>query len=1217
MTPVASGMGHSGPIRSETRVHIITGMVTMKPSHRRQLPARKTLPVHLMLILALTLLGSSPGVSQDPQQFIWIPSWQIHMGSGTNGNWGNMPVQAIYDYAEAGDQYSMFASNIASDGSAMIYNNMVSSRRQPFNDAMAAKGKPVYLCLGGAGTINNLRSACSDANRARTVSTLTAAIVDDHYAGIDIDWEPLSRSDMPDIIATVTALYQEFQKHTAYYDPSKKLSIVFTMSPGGSSSWGTDFAPIEPYIDIMNLMSYDKMGTWTVVSYYDCAVTARDSNGNLVPGQGVGSNRNLEPATMERQGNQMGIFPKSKINLGIDVMGARMSGVTAPWQTIPSGTSINADYKFFTFYNDVLSGRESSVQFDPVAGAYWMTYAGNFYSFMGAPGMNRSLIATRDFAAKKGYRGFCFWDLTEAYVPGLPTADERNWAGAQLVALRSANPPPPVDNTPPAVTITSPAEGDTLYGSVTVLVDASDASGVSGVRLSIDGVDAGAMTGGSSSSWQFTWNSSSVADGGHTLTAVAADSAGLTSVSSRTVFVKNTLPPPPPAPADSVPPGVSLTAPAEGDTVSGSVTVLADASDASGVSGVRLSVDGVDAGAMTGGSSSSWQFTWNSSSVADGGHTLTAVAADSAGLTSVSSRTVFVRNTLSPPAPPVGGGSSTQMIFDEALQSPWIDASWSSTNSFTSTERVYAGATAIRTDQQSWGALSVHSGEWGQPVDMTSAPGELLQFAVFPEAAGLSIMVSLNNDDGGSFTSVTVSGLSAGAWSLVSIPVSDLNPDQAVVHRITIQNATSSQALYHVDRFAFVSSNASGTLLQAPVLSAPADGSTGLEGDITLEWTPVTGAVSYSVQVARDSLFTQLAVYDTGLTSTVYPLGSLEAGVTWYWRVRTASTEGAGPFSGSYSFTSGASTQPLKYDRLFVDFGKVALGSEKTDSVVLSNEGSADLQIVEVRTSSDNFTTSLPDASVPGHASRKLYIKYKPKKRGTDSDLIVSIVDSMNNVDTVRVTGRGANPPSSRHGRNSIAVGDVPTETVITDSFYIANDGDLDLIISSVTTTSADVEVSPETATVPAGDSVRFALLVKPRTMGEFNEYVIFAYGDEVPGDSLLIEGTVMSGGMTGTPGTYALGQNYPNPFNPTTTIPFRVPYDSRVSVKVYNVFGQEVATLADGVRQAGEWVVAWNATSDAGQPLATGVYYYRIEAVSLSGTDGEFTNTRRMVLLK
>ena len=70
---------------------------------------------------------------------------------------------------------------------------------------------------------------------------------------------------------------------------------------------------------------------------------------------------------MERQGNQMGSFPKSKINLGIDVMGARMSGVTAPWQTIPSGTSINADYKFFTFYTDVLRGRESTVNYDPVA----------------------------------------------------------------------------------------------------------------------------------------------------------------------------------------------------------------------------------------------------------------------------------------------------------------------------------------------------------------------------------------------------------------------------------------------------------------------------------------------------------------------------------------------------------------------------------------------------------------------------------------------------------------------------------------------------------------------------------------------------------------------------------------------------------------------------------------------------------------------------------
>ena len=91
----------------------------------------------------------------------------------------------------------------------------------------------------------------------------------------------------------------------------------------------------------------------------------------------------------------------------------------------------------------------------------------------------------------------------------------------------------------------------------------------------------------------------------------------------------------------------------------------------------------------------------------------------------------------------------------------------------------------------------------------------------------------------------------------------------------------------------------------------------------------------------------------------------------------------------------------------------------------------------------------------------------------------------------------------------------------------------------------------------------------------------------------------------SGTPQTYVLLQNYPDPFNPTTTIEYSVPKNGFVTLKVYNILGQEVATLFSGTRQQGNY----QATFD-GAKFATGVYFYRLRAGSVS-------ITKKLVLMK
>ncbi len=90
----------------------------------------------------------------------------------------------------------------------------------------------------------------------------------------------------------------------------------------------------------------------------------------------------------------------------------------------------------------------------------------------------------------------------------------------------------------------------------------------------------------------------------------------------------------------------------------------------------------------------------------------------------------------------------------------------------------------------------------------------------------------------------------------------------------------------------------------------------------------------------------------------------------------------------------------------------------------------------------------------------------------------------------------------------------------------------------------------------------------------------------------------------------FALGQNYPNPFNPSTTINFSLAVDSKVSLKIFDVLGQEVVTLINGQLAAGSQKVSFDASS-----LNSGVYFYRIDA---SGVDGQkFSSTKKMILTK
>ncbi len=94
-----------------------------------------------------------------------------------------------------------------------------------------------------------------------------------------------------------------------------------------------------------------------------------------------------------------------------------------------------------------------------------------------------------------------------------------------------------------------------------------------------------------------------------------------------------------------------------------------------------------------------------------------------------------------------------------------------------------------------------------------------------------------------------------------------------------------------------------------------------------------------------------------------------------------------------------------------------------------------------------------------------------------------------------------------------------------------------------------------------------------------------------------------------GIPAQFNLSQNYPNPFNPSTKINFDLPFDSKVSIKIFDITGREISSVVNEIKTAGYYTVNFNASS-----LSSGIYFYSINA---EGGNKSFVKTMKMVLIK
>ena len=111
----------------------------------------------------------------------------------------------------------------------------------------------------------------------------------------------------------------------------------------------------------------------------------------------------------------------------------------------------------------------------------------------------------------------------------------------------------------------------------------------------------------------------------------------------------------------------------------------------------------------------------------------------------------------------------------------------------------------------------------------------------------------------------------------------------------------------------------------------------------------------------------------------------------------------------------------------------------------------------------------------------------------------------------------------------------------------------------------------------------------------------------KVIGGTSSINGQVF---IRAIPEDFQIYQNYPNPFNPSTTIKFGLPIEEKVTLKVYDVTGREIATLINENLNIGYHKVVWNGINDNGMPVSSGIYLYSIKA-------GEYIFSQKMLLVK
>ncbi len=974
-------------------------------------------------IMVFILLVFKPG-SASAQSDVWATAYYAGWMQGYNNN-GHLPAQDI-DYS-AVTHIVHFALVPNSNGTLDTESNSITlaNSTELLTRAHNA-GKKVIISVGGWNSRNGFLGATNPVNLATFVANLVSFITTRGYDGVDIDWEPLQSSDATQYIALITAL------RTA-------LDLI-QPRPLLTAANGTEadiFAQIHQHFDQINLMTYDMSGAWSGwVTWHNSPVYNGGYHFPCCPGNYVPcANSNVDAFI------NAGI-PASKIGIGIDFYGYVWSGgsgtttggATEPRQSWTTAPSVQGNVPYYTIMQDYY--QPTRYHWDDVAKCSYLSIdnSGSVNDKFISYDEETTVQAKFDYARSKGIGGLIIWELGGGYRPNMPQGQR-----------------------------------DLLLQAVKT-----------------------ALNGG----------------GGN---------------------------------QDLIPPIISITSPLNGATVNGTITVSANASDNVGVVGVQFKLDGSPLGNED--PTSPYSVSCNTTQTTNGNHTLSATARDAAGNTTTASVTVNVQNTAS--------GSNDLIIYSDALQSPWVNNSWNANINFNSTEKYYSGSKSIKTVlTRAWGALSMHYGNWGI-LGINTNQYQKLEFAVYATNLNTKLSIYLENDNGQTFPHINSITLPVNQWFVISIPMTQLNPNNQIINRISLQEIGGALKTFFVDELRFIGTG-TPSIPQAPILTSPSNGATIISLNPTLSWNTSNGATSYRLQVSTNSSFTSTVVDQNGITSTSFSVNGLSQSSSYYWRVNASNGSGTSNWSTVFSFTTGL--QQVTSGLVLYEESLVApwINTSWSTSLTFNNtspvyQGSYSTKVIQ--NGWGGFRLRSGSWGNPVNVNTSNFTSFEFAAYGGSSGIILGVYFENDQGQSFPTVGN-IQVPANQWNVVSIPINQLNPNNRIVHSVVIQN------FTSAQKTYYAD--------------NIRFM---------------------ETTDGSMLSKETGNSEN-DGTPDVFSLEQNYPNPFNPSTTINFSIPEQSYVTLKIYNMLGEEITTLISGTLTAGNYNEIWNAGN-----LPSGIYIYQLRA--------------------
>lgn len=360
-----------------------------------------------------------------------------------------------------------------------------------------------------------------------------------------------------------------------------------------------------------------------------------------------------------------------------------------------------------------------------------------------------------------------------------------------------------------------------------------------------------------------------------------------------------------------------------------------------------------------------------------------------------------------------------------------------------------------------------------------------------------------------------------------------------------------------------------------PTLVSPQDGSS-QSTSVTFRWNTVPFASSYHLQVSDDSSFVSFVVDDSTVTDTLYEIADLGLDVTYYWRAKTKINNLSSEWTPVWNFTTSSSTVSISI-------------SEKWNLVSLPlivTEPLVNTLFPHALTPAIAFTSTEYVERDTLQNSIGYWVKFpSAEKIILTGDILlqdsIPVVEGWNLIgsisSTISVSSIISEPPGiSTSQFFGYENGYYSTDVIEPGKgYWIKSTQNGVLILSAIThesSSAARIRIVPTTEMPPSSPehhALKFEM-----------------------------------------PTRFALEQNYPNPFNPTTAIRFELPVESFVTLKVYNVLGEEIATLINGREAAGIKTVQFDAKG-----LNSGVYFYRLQSHDKDGTRRILV--QKMMLLK